>query len=112
MRTEAIVLLHPTARGATGPGIARRAAGFGGALVVALAIAAGGAALVLLVLALVVVAAPIVAGLTAWLVWRAHGRWHRTPLSARLRIHRRARALGLVVVGATPEPTALRAASG
>jgi hypothetical protein len=106
MQTEAIVLQHPSAR--KRPTAVRRPSVAGG-LLLAAAIIGTGTLVTLAALILVVVAAPLVAVLVAWIALRPRGRSGGPRLGARLRIWRRARGLGLVVLPGAPQSTALRA---
>ena len=106
MPNDATVLQHPSFR--RRPLDVRRPS-VGGGLLLAAAIIGTGTLVTLAALILIVVAAPLVAALVAWIALRPRGRSDSPRLGARLRIWRRARGLGLVVLPGAPQSTALRA---
>ena len=106
MQNDAIVLQHRSVR--RRPLDVRRPS-IGGGLLLAAAIIGTGTLVTLAALILIVVAAPLVAALVAWIALRPRGRSDSPRLGARLRTWRRARALRLEVLPGAPHSTALRA---
>jgi hypothetical protein len=99
MPTAKAILLHPAALPGVGRGTARRAVAFAGELVLAAAMVAGAAIAVAFVLTLGVVAAPLAAPVVLWIVWRSGDGAAREARRLRARTRRRARALGLSLLG-------------
>jgi hypothetical protein len=99
MPTAKAILLHSPALPGAGRGTARRAVAFAGELVLAAAMVAGGAIAVAFVLTLGVVAAPLAAPVVLWIVWRSGDGAAREARRLRARTRRRARALGLSLLG-------------